>query len=769
MKMANKIISLLLTILTLLSIMSAATPVLATEVTGNGETESSDSYEDLNFQDEVEEESSANEPEVLNEMVEWRTESTKYFRNSDGSYTAAQYAYPIHYKSNGEWKEIDNTLTEQSSEGKTSSSDKVFIAKNTNTPAKFPNEFKQDGSKEITVTAEGYEISFSPKGNQKGFKDSIGNIKDRQDLESVKIVETANQVRNEQVSTFKATQDLKKSEIKEHNKKEKFKVENKSGTIVYENVFNNTNIEYELNNSKIKESIILKEKQDTYVFKFNMDLGELCPVMREDGSIDLCADKDGENPAAKIEAPYMIDSAGEYSDAVAMEITENDKEFVLTVTADEKWLNSKKRVYPVVIDPTIVLDVGRAKTYDCYIDNSQPNTSFPYDYYIYAGNSTLGKTRTFIKFDLPDLPDECSIITNATINFWQKSADIGNGGVGYLNLYNVTSDWDNDYSVTWNEHPSYNKTVLDYCEIDTSGRCCYRFDITKSVKGWYNGESNYGLMLMSWDESKTKRAQIYSAENTGVNAYPVIQITYRNNKGIEDYWSYTTVSAGTAGTAYINDYTGNLVFGLPVASIYSERSPVNITAYFNTYCAGEKVGTGTGSKYKELRTTIGKGFRLNYQQTVLPSTEYGLTGDNAKNYPYVYTDGDGTEHYIRKVIKDNKTTYEDEDGLGLTLTTATSGYTYKLTTKLDTQYLFNSKGNLFRIIDSNGNQTNISFCDADPAIGLEEKERISKITDGVGHKYIFEYYPDGSHYKDYVKPRFSLKKSLERFPAHILP
>ncbi len=747
MKTTRKIIAIVLTVLTIMSVMSVATPVFAAEITDIANS-------NLGNVEEIEpEENGENESEVLNEMVEWRTESTKYFRNSDGSYTAAQYAYPVHYKENGEWKEIDNTLTEQSSEGKASNSDKMFIAKNTNTPAKFPNEFKQDGSKEITVTAEGYEISFSPKGNQKGFKDSIGNIKDRQDLESVKIVETANQVRNEQVSTFKATQEFKKVEIKEDNKKEKFKVENKSGTIVYEDVFNNTDIEYELNNSKIKESIILKEKQDTYVFKFNMDLGELCPVMREDGSIDLCADKDGENPAAKIEAPYMIDSAGEYSDAVAMEITENDKEFVLTVTADEKWLNSKKRVYPVVIDPTIDLDVGRAKTYDCYIDNSQPNTAFPYDYYIYAGYSSYGKTRAYVKFDLPDLPDDSCIITNASITFYQYSLDNGNGSTQYMTIHNVTKNWNNaDRNVTWNNDPSYDSTVLDYCKYDPEVGHPYQFDITKTVKSWYEGGSNYGVMLKSEDESVIKRAQLLSAENTGVNAYPVIEVSFLNNKGIESYWSYSSYSVNDAGAVHINDYTGNLVYELPIASSISEIMPVSIVGYYNNYCANELI---CETESKDVRTSIGRGFRLNYQRTVLPSSKYGLTGDNATLYPYVYTDEDGTEHYIQKTKEDGKTVYKDEDGLGLTFTTGLNDNDevyYKITDKAHSTYYFNFRGNLSRIKDNNGNEMKIIYKPADSASNLPDRSRIDKIVDGAGHTYTFAYAKNSSDKElDYVR------------------
>ena len=58
---------------------------------------------------------------------------------------------------------------------------------------------------------------------------------------------------------------------------------------------------------------------------------------------------------------------------------------------------------------------------------------------------------------------------------------------------------------------------------------------------------------------------------------------------------------------------------------------------------------------------------MNIQQTVLPSSAYGLTGNAASNYPYVYTDGDGTEHYIQKITEDGATVYKDEDGLNLTL------------------------------------------------------------------------------------------------------
>ena len=45
------------------------------------------------------------------EAEELREESVKHFHLEDGSYVAAQYNSPVHYKDeNGAWQDIDNTL-----------------------------------------------------------------------------------------------------------------------------------------------------------------------------------------------------------------------------------------------------------------------------------------------------------------------------------------------------------------------------------------------------------------------------------------------------------------------------------------------------------------------------------------------------------------------------------------------------------------------------------------------------------------------------------
>ncbi|MBR4286128.1 MAG: hypothetical protein IKT55_00320 [Clostridia bacterium] len=738
MKRIIKILSVFLSFVMFLSVFSSANPAIAAELQGTEKTENSQT---TNTSENAE--NTADEVEVLNEITDLRDEYTKYFRQSDGSYIAAEYSSPVHYQKNGKWVEYDFTI-EENTTGKLFSTDSVFSPASSDMPVKFPSEISKDGNNEISIDIADTTIAFSPKASQKGLKNASGDIAKETELVSAEIVsgDTAD------------TYSLKSTNEAEITKDNALSVDNRKGAVKYENVFEDVNLEYEISSNVIKESIVLEKKQDKNIFEFTMDLGGLYPEKEADGSIVLYTDSEHTKAQSVITPPYMMDSNGAYSDSVSMELTPDGDKYTLTVTADKNWLNDKSRAYPVVIDPTILLDINRQNTIDCYVDNNSPNSSYPYDYYLYAGHSTLGKTRTYVKFNLPELPDDCCVIQNARLQIYQMSVDAGSEK-RFISVHTVTEDWNNTtLSPTWNDQPTFASTALDYAELTYDCGDYYQFDITRAAKNWFENGNNYGVVIKGYDESKVGRAQIISAEyNITSVVYPTIVVTYRNNKGVEDYWSYSTYGVNTAGTAYVNDYTGNLVYSLPILSSSGELMPLALSAVYNNYCANERLTVG---KNNSSRTTPGKGFRLSIQETVLPSDKYGLTGESKENYPYVYTDGDGTEHYIQKVKEKDKdgketTVYKDEDGLGLTLTLNHNDCTYKITDKSDTQKCFNSEGNLCNIYDANGNNIHIAYKSENTEIGLQAKTRIAYITDGSGHKFTFTYYKDKGVELDYIE------------------
>ena len=119
--------------------------------------------------------------------------------------------------------------------------------------------------------------------------------------------------------------------------------------------------------------------------------------------------------------------------------------------------------------------------------------------------------------------------------------------------------------------------------------------------------------------------------------------------------------------------------------------PLSLEHVYNGYMADQNTGSYPHS---------GRGNKLSLQQTVKPSSAYGLSGESLDMFPYAYEDGDGTVHYFYKKTEDSVTKYVDEDGLNLELKKTDSGYT--ITDKLDNVMTFNSAGNLASITDAEG-------------------------------------------------------------------
>lgn len=89
--------------------------------------------------------------------------------------------------------------------------------------------------------------------------------------------------------------------------------------------------------------------------------------------------------------------------------------------------------------------------------------------------------------------------------------------------------------------------------------------MTKAAQLWLSDAPNYGIVL---EQTENPEALNYfkfvSSDNTDYpvgdpyspTASPLYQFVYRDMTGLESYWSYTTASAGRAGSVYVNNYTG---------------------------------------------------------------------------------------------------------------------------------------------------------------------------------------------------------------------
>lgn len=307
MSITKKIISLILTVVMLAATCSAAFPVLASENSQNA-----------GFSDELyvpQEEDS--EAYIVCEAVEKREENAKHFRMSDGSYIVAQYNTPVHYlNKNGEWADIDNTISEAEA---TTEQTELFgtdeLYSTTNGAENVVFAEKSNSNTLVSYEAKDYPISF----NYQSAKNSQINIIEKTETYSGD-------------DAFLSLPDITQE-------------------VVYEDVFAGVDLQYIVSPTGLKENIILKSKSAQNSFTVNYNIGELTAEVVDINTINLMA---GDEIVYTISAPYMTDANGEISNTVTLSVQKNKNgKLRLVIGADESWLSAEGRAYPVVVDPIV--------------------------------------------------------------------------------------------------------------------------------------------------------------------------------------------------------------------------------------------------------------------------------------------------------------------------------------------------------------------------------------------------------------------------------
>ena len=638
-------------------------------------------------------EAAASEPYVLGEDESLRDEYTKYFRLSDGSYAAAAYEEAVHYlDGTGSWKEIDNRLADSAS--------------------------ADDGFSGLENRQNNVKIKFAKKSNSR----YLYRIKDG----SYSIYVGADQKGAAPVYSVSAV--LRQSGAEEdapekRSVNEAASLRKNIAAVTYPGLWENTDLEYVVNGTSVKENIIIQKAGGDYRYSFTIKLKNLVPVMQEDGSIGLDDAKSGKQ-IFLIPAPYLYDAAGAVSDAAAYTITpENGKNhYTLTILADADWIENEARVFPVTLDPILVKDGLRTQVRDTFVKEGSPNQIAPNGadilYLGYDSLSTERRRRVYTKYNsLPELPSS-AIVTQALLYYYQMPASSpgysGTDGLA-VTAREVLGSWDSA-TIKWNNQPSFSSTVLDYIIAGSNTNGTFlTWDITSAVQKWYAGSANNGVILMPDTERTASSSagvnanvRLASSDNANLNYMPALLISYRDSKGLEDYWTYEAFELGDAGTAYVNVFNRNLTFVHNLYQTPGNILPINVSIIYNSSLAGK-----WGSDLCPVNGSTlwaGSGNKLNVYEKMYEKTI------SSRLY-YIHEDADGTEHYYYD--RNNNGKFVSEDGLDATITK--SGSTYTMTNPDGLTKVFNSQGNISYIKDKYGNYKYFNYTSQGYITGISEQ------------------------------------------------
>ena len=500
-KRLKKVLVLLLCAAMLLpfSLQASATnePVITESTTENGNTSAGEKTLT------TEGSSAANSSTVFSkeglEVVALREENVKHFDMGNGNYTAISYSHPVHeLDSEGNWQDIDFTMNLTQTRG---------VSTYTNTAG--------------TTFAETYTPN-QPLMSMDGEDTFL-------DMTIVCVGESLGS-RSGSLTTAKAEFTRASAAVKTYAEAQNVDFSN---TLYYENVMPGVDLEYIVDPWNVKENIIVKEKANTYAYKFKLNLDGMYPVLQKDGSIFILNEQTEEQEYL-IPAPYMYDANGEMSFDVSYTITGNNGTYYLTVTADDSWINAEERVFPITIDPSIYQSY-QSVNMDTYINEDTPNEARGAYRFFFVGENEVA----YLYTPTPVLP-EGAIFGAASLNLHYFYKDHITTGYVDFTAHRVTDFYWSEEELTWNSVVN-NPNYANYGLTPTAEGSAIRVhaaayatsaspkpisvNVTDAVRLWLNGTSNKGIGLM-YEESSSNRSVMFRSTEGHVDYRPVLQVSY---------------------------------------------------------------------------------------------------------------------------------------------------------------------------------------------------------------------------------------------------
>ena len=661
--------------------------------------------------------------QILGEMEELRSENEKHFRLEDGSYLAVSYGLPVHYQGeDGTWQEIDNRMVMTASTDGTAA---YRTADSLGTTA-FATDLASGHL--LTTGYDGYSISMDLLDTSHAIllsqdatqPDAVSGLSPHEPEPGGELTYARQaQARlvdggSPQTLTVMNMPAVEQSGLSMTD----IIPSSFSSSLLYEDVYPGADIRYTVYSYHVKEEIILHEPLSSYRFDFLLTLGGLEASLHEDGYVSLTNSESVE--IYRIPAPYMMDAEGVVSDSVSYTLTRLQDQVILTLTADEQWIEDAQRVFPVIIDPTCVVwsdNVASADIYAATVYEREPNQICDGQELLYAGLYSQGdEHHTYLHFHtLPQIPAG-SIVTNAILGTYLNQRWMTDCNECYVALYPVTDDvlkGMSDYyaafrAMTWNRRPQFDSTnIMDYHAMHTGSSNEYRYwDMTELVKTWYQDSTiqNRTVALAALDRM-TQFSSIHKsfARFDGYIAShpPILGVIYRSTTGIEPYYTYMTLDGGAAGTGYIADSTGQLKIVKEILSYASGTNPFSLNLIYNSdYFRANKTESFRGPNRLGVDIALGVGWTLDIIQKIVPETISGV--DYLR-----FHDGDGTVHYFVQDSSREENYYYDEDGLGLKILPGENG-SYEMSDDHGNTKTFTG-GFLTGIRDCDGNQYIITY------------------------------------------------------------
>lgn len=182
----------------------------------------------------------------------------------------------------------------------------------------------------------------------------------------------------------------------------------------------------------------------------------------------------------------MADAAGVCSSCVRYELCAIDTgKYILQVIADASWINEEKRIFPVTIDPDILVnDTGRYYATCESATVSEDGTRMLMHSNRRVGWSPSGENITYIQFALPAM-DESYRLKSATVKLYQYGFKTNSNRI-YMSVNRAGAPWRAN-SISWCSRPGSAEVIRTISTPCRKPDDALLINLDTVVKAWDSG------------------------------------------------------------------------------------------------------------------------------------------------------------------------------------------------------------------------------------------------------------------------------------------
>jgi hypothetical protein len=458
-------------------------------------------------------------PSVGGEIVELRTRSSKTFRGVDGGLVRRVWAEPVHFRADGEWREIQTSLVPDGADGFRNAANDFELAVS-----------RRAGTRTLVRLARrnGTAVGWSLEGMSPGAEAEVDGPLAR-----------------------------------------------------WRDALPGVDLEVRSLVDGVKEDLVLQSADAPREFVFPLLLARVEPRVR-DGRREVAFVDAGGDVVGVIPAGYMVDSSvdpetqagGVESFGVRYELVEHRGRQALKMVLDSDWLDDAARVYPVRVDPYYFWYQPTTSD-DTYTAQSPAGDRSGHPE-LKVGHSALQDEplnpgryrRTYVHFSEIQ-PGFVEQVTYADLNLTvSKVEELCASRT--MQAHRITSSWSGKNVTTLSSAPSHRSDADATKSFGCSGAQFFESSaLLETVQGWVSGAvPNYGFMVRAAQETDFQAYREFYSREASVNSInkPYMEIAYNSRPNTPSNLSpagttVTSTSQQLSGYFYDRDGdTGRLFF-----------------------------------------------------------------------------------------------------------------------------------------------------------------------------------------------------------------